>query len=310
MTTRIALAVATLLLPSAVWAQFRDIDDELRFRASNVEVTVRFHDNRVKPLGNQIRDLLTSALLHYTAVFGGPPRGPDGAPAVRLTVNVGSDRTGLGDTRPGIVSLLVSRETALGFYDWRLALLHETFHLWNTESFRHAGAGEQWFAEGTAEFYGAQVAARAGVLDQEGAVRAAGVVVEAYAQGAAGRPSLLQAGAPTTSAGRAIHHDGWTAALVLDRAIRVRSGNTRSLDDVMAWLYAHHDPGTRYGTVDLVRGFRESTGQDVTEFFARHVMGRLPMSPADTLGLGDAARAGGVATDSLLLYSLGVKRRP
>lgn len=310
MTTRTALAVVALLIPSAVAAQFRDMDDELRFRASNVEVTVRFHDNRVKPLGNQIRDLLTSALAHYTAVFGGPPRGPDGAPAVRLAVNVGIDRAGGGDAQPGVISLLVSREPMLGFYDWRLALLHETFHLWNTESFRHVGASEQWFAEGTAEFYGAQVAARAGVLDERGAVRAAGTVVEAYARDAGGQPSLMQAGAATASAGRAIHHDGWTAALVLDRAIRQRSANTRSLDDVMAWLYARHDRGSRYGTMDLIRGFRESTGQDVTEFFARHVMGRLPMSPADSLGLGEGARASGVVTDSLLLYSLGVKRRP
>lgn len=301
------MAVAACALPLALPAQIRSEDDQMRFRASNLEVTIRFRDNRVKPLGDQIRDVVSGGLAHYTRIFGGAPRAADGAPAVRLTINVAIDRLGGGETGPGVISLLVFRDPMLGFYDWRLALLHETFHLWNTASFRHAGPAEHWFADGTAEFYAAQAAARMRVLDEPSALRAAGTVVQAYATGAQGAPSLMQAGAPAEGGGRAVNHAGWTAALVLDRAIREHTGNGKSLDDLMRWLFSNYSrAGPAYSTLDLVRGAREATGADVMEFFARHVLGRLPLSIGETPGLAELA-TGGTVADSLVLHSIGVR---
>jgi predicted metalloprotease with PDZ domain len=288
-------------------AQIRNEDDQLRFRASNLEVTIRFRDNRVKPLGDQIRDAVSGGLAHYTRIFGGAPRAADGTPAVRLTINVAIDRLGGGETEPGVVSLLVARDPVLGFYDWKLALLHETFHLWNTASFRHASPAEQWFAEGTAEFYAAQAAARIGLLDEPSALRAAGTVVQAYAAGAEGAPSLMQAGRPAEGGSRAVNHAGWTAALVLDRSIRERTGNEKSLDDLMLWLFSNYNGAERpYATLDLVRGVRDATGADVMEFFARHVLGRLPLPLAETPGLAELA-SGGTVSDALVLHSIGVR---
>lgn len=306
-------AVASCALPLALPAQIRNEDDQLRFRASDLEVTIRFRDNRAKPLGDQIRDVVSGGLAHYTRIFGGAPRAGDGTPAVRLTINVAIDRLGGGETEPGVISLLVARDPVLGFYDWKLALLHETLHLWNTASFRHAGPAEQWFAEGTAEFYAAQAAARIGVLDQLSALRAAGTVVQAYAAGAQGAPSLTQAGVPAEVGGgrgegrRAVNHAGWTAALVLDRSIRERTGNEKSLDDLMRWLFSNYSRAEGpYATLDLVRGVRDATGEDVMEFFARHVLGRLPLPLAETPGLAELL-SGETVSDALVLHSIGVR---
>lgn len=296
--TAFTLAFVVLLLPRLAGAQ-RRASDEDRFRTSGIEVTVRFRDDRVKPLGSQIQEVLEGGLAHYHRVFGAPPRATDGSPLVRLTVNVGIDRAGGGETSPGVVSLLVTREPAHGFYDWKLALLHETMHLWNTASFRHGSTSEAWFAEGAAEFYAMQAAARMDLLDDTSAVRVASTAARLYQDAMARAPvTPMQAGANLTANHAVVHFGGWMTTLMMDRLIRERTGNTRSMDDVMRWLLANHDRDTKaYRTVDIARAMREATGQDLTELFARHVMGRLPVPAAALLAAED---------DSLLGHSLGV----
>jgi predicted metalloprotease with PDZ domain len=104
-----------------------------------------------------------------------------------------------------------------------------------------------------------------------------------------------------------VNHAGWTAALVLDRSIRERTGNEKSLDDLMLWLFSNYNGAERpYATLDLVRGVRDATGADVMEFFARHVLGRLPLPLAETPGLAELA-SGGTVSDALVLHSIGVR---
>jgi predicted metalloprotease with PDZ domain len=117
----------------------------------------------------------------------------------------------------------------------------------------------------------------------------------------------MQAGAPTERGSRSVNHAGWTAALVLDRSIRERTGNEKSLDDLMRWLFSNYSrAGRPYSTLDLVRGIREATGEDVMEFFARHVLGRLPLPIGETPGLAELASGEPVA-DSFVLHSIGLR---
>jgi predicted metalloprotease with PDZ domain len=317
---RIAGTVALILLAGSQAAAQLPGSNVANFRAAGMDVTVRFRDERLRQMETQVRPVLTGALERYTELFGGRPRGSDGQPLSQLTVLVQADQLGGGDADPGVVHLLLSRQPVFGFYDWRMTLLHELFHLWSAESFAPAGAAEQWFNEGAAEFYALQTAARLQISDDVTTIRNAGTMVGFYASALGqDRMSLAEAGQQKERHHFLVYHGGFTAALVLDRSIRGASGNARSLDNLMPWLFANHDrDARRYTVMDLARGLRDAAGFDAAELFARSIMGRLPLSPAPVLNLGELARnlqAGRAgmrdlpAPDPLLLASLGLGTR-
>lgn len=306
----VALAIA---MAGAVGAQ----SPTFQFRANGISVRIRFGSDSLAQLGPQLQATLTGGIERYHVLFGGPPRNADGTPSDTLAVNVVADRFGGGDSDPGFIQLLMGPRPAFGFYEWRYTLLHELFHLWSAESFRYAGQREQWFNEGVAEFYALQTAARLGILDGFEALRLAATAVGFY-ESAADRARLSVAEAGTRKAQQyfLVYDGGWTAALVLDRDLRGRTRNTKSLDDLMRWMYATFDRRHTYTTVDVARGLRMTSGIDYEPWFVRHITGTSPL-PTATLNLGENARllqarlagfAQAPPPDSLLLQSLGVVR--
>lgn len=319
MTFRGAILIGALALslPPAARAQVLG-ETESRFRAGSIDVTLRYSEDRVRGMESQIRTVLSGALERYTQLFGGPPRGADGQPLGFITVRVQTDPSGGASSDAGMIQLLVGRQALFGYYDWRLMLLHETFHLWSGQSFTAMGPAEQWFNEGAAEFYALQTAARLDLVDDVAAVRNAATTIGFYESARdQERLTLVEAGQQQPRAHHFMLNDGGaTAVLLLDYAIRSKSAGAKSMDDVMRWMYANFDASAkRYSTLDVARAVRSSTAQDMTEFFARHVMGRLPL-PVATLRLGELGLslqplAGEAPTrpDSTLQASLGIGRR-
>ncbi|HET9453472.1 MAG TPA: hypothetical protein VFO66_04220 [Gemmatimonadaceae bacterium] len=289
---RRCFAVLMLLFgPAAAGAQLPG-QNIVNFRAVGMDVTIRYREDRLRQMDSQFRPVLIGALERYTELFGGRPRGQDGHPLAQLTVHVQSDPLGAGDAEVGVIHLLVARQPLFGFYDWRLVLLHEAFHLWSAQSFRFAGPAEQWFNEGTAEFYALQTAARMELVDDITTIRNAATMVGFYTSAAdQDRMSLTEAGQQKSGHHFLIHHGGFTAALMLDRTIRGRTAGAKSLDDVMRWLYATFDRETKlYTSLDIARGLREAAGHDAGELFAKSIMGRLPLSLSPVANLGELAR--------------------
>ena len=289
----------------------------VNFRAVGMDVTIRYREDRLRQMDSQVRGVLIGALERYTELFGGRPRSADGQPLAQLTLHVQSDPLGAGDAEAGVLHLLVGRQPVFGFYDWRLTLVHEAFHLWSAESFRYAGPAEQWFNEGAAEFYALQTAARLELFDDVTTIRNAATMVGYYASAVGqDRMSLTEAGQQKSAHHFLVHHGGFTATLLLDRAIRGRSSNAKSMDDVMRWLFAGFDRSSRlYSTMDLARGIREAAGHDAAELFAKSILGRLPLPVSSVANLGELARGvqagrSGIRDagppDALLLASLGL----
>ncbi len=193
----------------------------------------------------EVRSLLEGAFLRYSDLFGGRPRDATGLPLDSITISLVSAPVGEGDAIPGAVRIAVGEHPVFGFYDWRLTLLHETFHLWSAHSFRYAGGAEQWFNEGITEFYTAQTAARLGLLEPLRAVGIAATALGFYAS-APGLGTLALVDAADTPALKfqnyfLVYTGGWMAGLVLDHDIRTRTDGQRSLDDLMRRMYQLFD---------------------------------------------------------------------
>jgi predicted metalloprotease with PDZ domain len=113
-----------------------------------------------------------------------------------------------------------------------------------------------------------------------------------------------------------VYYGGWTSVLVLDRDVRFRSKNTKSLDDTMRWFYASFSRGDRpYTFSDVWAGINATSGLHYQQFLDRYVGGKELIPVTRYLDLGGfsamlAARAAGATTsgqpDVALSGSLGI----
>jgi len=310
-----AAVVALLWAPSLARAQTDA--RTVKFRAASIGVTLRFQTDSLATLAPEMQRILTLGLERYRLLFGGPARTTTGHASDTLSVEVMSDRFGGGDSGPGVLHLTIGARPVFGFYDWRLTLLHEAFHLWNAESFRYASAREQWFNEGMSEFYALQTATHLGLIDGVEAIRIAATAVGFYTSAfEQDKLSLTNAGMQKRKHYFLVYDGGWTAALIMDHDIRDRTKGAKSLDDVMRWMYSNFDRVRMYHTRDVARGIKAATGLNYDSFFARFIEGRVALPVAAALNLGelamayDARRSGitqGPPVDATLLASLGIR---
>jgi len=292
-----------------------------RFTVAGMNITVVYRTAEAAAHRDEVQQVLGGGLRRYEALFGGLPRRPGGFFTREIVVDIGSSELGEGDADPGIIRLTIGRRPYFGFYDWRLTLLHEAFHLWNAESFRYASGAEQWFNEGASEFYALQTASLLGLIPPDRVLSIAGTVAGFYASARGlGRYSLREAG-ETPERKRdhyfLVYHGGWLAVLVLDHDLRRRSGNLQSLDDVMRRLYRLHDARDRlYDVADLEEAMRLTSGGDYQAFFNRYIRGREQMPYAHRFDLGAHAMALSaqltglrprVELDEYLLASFGIR---
>jgi predicted metalloprotease with PDZ domain len=201
---------------------------------------------------------------------------------------------------------------------------HEFFHLWNVKRIRPDALGPfdytgenytklLWVAEGGTEYYSGLVLRRAGVVsDKEYLAQLA----RAF-QGLQNTPGRLEMSAEEASFDAWIKYyradensvnsqisyydKGAVLCALLDLEIRRRSHNTKSLDDVMRFLYTDfYKKGRNYTPEDFQRVAEQMAGGSLEQFFSRYVRGRDELDYNASLeaaglrletGRGDAATA-------------------
>jgi len=183
-------------------------------------------------------------------------------------------------------------------YEETLGLLaHEFFHVWNVKRLRPAAfvpydyAREQytrllWWFEGATSYYEQVAIARAGLLPPERWLKALGKALTSFERTPGARKMGLEDASflawvkhyrpdeNTPNSAISYYLKGELVALALDLALR-RAG--RSLDDVLAALYARHaEAGVPEDGVE--RAVSDFLGAEKTRaFFDRHVRGTDPL---------------------------------
>ncbi|MFV0282440.1 MAG: M61 family metallopeptidase [Castellaniella sp.] len=190
-------------------------------------------------------------------------------------------------------------------------LSHEYFHTWNVKRIKPAAFVPYdlsrpnhtqllWVFEGFTSYYDDLMLLRAGVIDEPAYLKlVAGTLDQVLRTGGRLKQSVAESSFDawtryykqdenSPNALISYYTKGALVALGLDLEIRRQSGGTRSLDDVMRLLWR------RYGR-DFYQGrprgvaegampglIRAATGADVTDFIARHALGRedIPLKSA------------------------------
>ncbi|MGE5314618.1 MAG: M61 family metallopeptidase [Acidobacteriota bacterium] len=195
-----------------------------------------------------------------------------------------------------------------GQYGQLLSLIsHEFFHTWNVKQVRPRGlhpydfqrenySRELWIAEGTTSYYGPMMLVKAGL--RQGSMYM--TILPGYINEERSRPgnavlSLSDASYDAWikywkgnenafNAESDYYGKGAMASLLLDLEIRHRSGNKKSLDDVMRLMFERFPlSGAGYTVDDFRQTAEECAGGSLKDFFARAIDGTAPLPWDETL---------------------------
>ncbi|MDQ4079199.1 MAG: PDZ domain-containing protein [Gemmatimonadota bacterium] len=178
---------------------------------------------------------------------------------------------------------------------------HEVFHAWNVKRMRpselwpyryddEAPTPLLWVSEGITDYYADLSLVRGGIIDSVGFF---GVTAGKITEVEDARPVALEDASlstwvhPVDGTGYIYYSKGSLAGLLLDIMIRDASDNRRSLDDVMAQVYAESfKRGRGFTSADWWRVVTQAAGgKSFTDFARRYIDGREPFPWATTLPL-------------------------
>lgn len=185
---------------------------------------------------------------------------------------------------------------------------HEFFHTWNVKRFRPAGIHRYdyssenytrslWVAEGTTSYYDDLTLARVALIDIREYMKRLGSSIEGLRSRPGERVQSLEdssfdawikfnrPGPDRDNTTVSFYGKGALASLVLDMELRRRTGNARSLDDVMRALCQRFPlGGPGYTPEDLVNIASQIAGTDLGPVFAAHIRGTEPLPLEEALG--------------------------
>jgi len=175
---------------------------------------------------------------------------------------------------------------------------HEFFHLWNVKRIRPDALGPfdyakenytkmLWVAEGFTEYYSGLVLRRAGLESDKTYLENLAADIQSL-QNTPGRLKMSAEEASfdawiklyrpdeNSSNSQVSYYDkGEVLGLLLDLEIRKRSGGSKSLDDVMRYLYTdYYKKGRNYTPADFQKACELMAGSSLDQFFSRYVRGR------------------------------------
>ncbi len=262
--------IIALLVPTSK-AQESTEGDNIKF-----EVFIDFEDQELKQHRARIETLLIESFSEYVSMFGGMPKKVDGTPYTELKITV--TRGSGGESGPESITLGIDDTKLYGFYGWELVLLHEVFHLWNTETFQYQGNGELWFNEGAADYYAFKLASKIGIIPPEEVVTRFAVPISNYLRddelgrlAISGAVGVRDGPDHKPSHNLLTRHGGFTALMVLDHQIRSDFTGVFSLDYLMRELYLNNSRDNKYSNQTLIQLIDKSTGFDARAFFRQYI---------------------------------------
>jgi predicted metalloprotease with PDZ domain len=205
--------------------------------------------------------------------------------------------------------------TEKGWHSFYGLVAHEFFHLWNVKRIRPDALGpfdytkenytkSLWVAEGVTSYYGDLMVRRSGLISEREYLDGLARDIEDY-QNTPGRFEMSAEEAcfntwikeyrpdeNSVNSQISYYDKGELLGLLLDLQIRRASKNTKSLDDVMRYLFAEfYGKNRNYTPTDFQKACELMAGTSLDEFFSRYVRGR------DELPYNDFLSAAGLTLD-------------
>jgi predicted metalloprotease with PDZ domain len=226
-------------------------------------------------------DMAGGVLDYYVSLMGDVPRlesrNSAGKPVVIINQAEMTDGEAIGDN---ISILLGPSDNPMSQQIAQMLFAHEFFHLWNGKSFFPSGEDGEWFKEGFSNYYTLKALQHTGYLDNQAFLgMLGGFFYSRYEQDdAVGRLSITRGDLKHEHWGL-VYCGGLMVAVAQDLQIRAATGNEKSLDDLMRFMFNEYGDNP-YEVADIERVLSDLNGSSQQAFFARYVYGaeRIPIA--------------------------------
>ena len=219
-------------------------------------------------------DMTRGVLDYYVELMGDVPRPQSHDAALRPVVIINQAEMTDGEAIGSNISILLEPSgEPMSEHISRLIFAHEFFHLWNGKSFMPGGDDCEWFKEGFSNYYTLKALHHIGYLTDESYLDLfANFFYQRYnADDAVGRLSMTNGELKHDHWGL-IYSGGMLVAIAQDLQIRAATGNDRSLDDLMRYMFNEYGDSA-YELADIERALGDLNNASQEAFFARYVKG-------------------------------------
>jgi predicted metalloprotease with PDZ domain len=233
-------------------------------------------------------EMAGGVLQYYADLMDGIPRmqsgGATGTPVVVINQAGTTDGEAIGNN----ISILLEPDgDRMSQNIARFIFAHEFFHLWNGKSFAPRGNDTEWFKEGFTNYYTLKALHHIGYLDDESYLELlASFFYQKYdSDDATGRLSMANGELKHDHWGL-IYAGGMFVAIAQDLQIRTATGNEKSLDDLMRFMFDEFS-GSDYDIRDIERALSDLNNAAQEDFFDRYIVGSERIPVAQYLALAD-----------------------
>lgn len=256
---------------------FMGIHKEISLKREDFELIFALGTEDIIDQETEFKILAEKVLDYYIELMGGVPNpGPDN-PLKKSVVVISSSTITDGEALGNNISILIEKNAdPFSKKLSKFIFAHEFFHLWNGKSFRPSNDDTEWFKEGFSNYYTLKALNQIGFLDEESYLDILNTLFyQRYKNDEGfGLLSLTNGDAKHDHWGL-IYAGGMFAGISQDIIIRNATGNKKSIDDLMKYLYYKYG-GTdeRYSLEELRILMTELSGLDQTEFFNSYITGK------------------------------------
>lgn len=260
---------------------FAGTHKEISVRQGPFELLLALGGEEIQAQADEFAGMAGGVLDYYVDLMGDVPRlqaeDATGTPVVIINQAETTDGEAIGNN---ISLLLQPAGDPMAQQVARLIFAHEFFHLWNGKSFMPTGEDGEWFKEGFTNYYALKALHHIGDLNDESFLQVlAGLFYQRYvSDDAVGRESITNGQLKHEHWGL-IYSGGLLVAIAQDLQIRSVTGNEKSIDDLMRFMFNEHT-GNPYDLTDIERALDELNNVSQADFFERYVRGveQIPLS--------------------------------
>ena len=247
---------------------FAGTHKEVPIRHGAFEVLLALGGDSVLAQEAVFADTTAGVLDYYVALMGDVPRLQSHAATAKPVVIINQGEMTDGEAIGNNISILLEPSgDPMSQHVARLIFAHEFFHLWNGKSFLPDGEDCEWFKEGFTNYYALKALHHIGYLtDQSYLDLLAGFFYQRYDDDdAVGRLSMTNGELKHDHWGL-VYSGGMLVAIAQDLQIRAASGNERSLDDLMRFMFDEYSDSA-YELADIERALGDLNNASQQEFF-------------------------------------------
>ena len=220
-----------------------------------------------------VQSALAGPLRRYLEIF---PEGPPGAYLMTFFYAAAEDGESFLDSSAFTTTQPVRPDGAIL---WANFLAHELLHYWIGQRIRGEDYGtSQWIGEGFTEYLANLTLVREGSIDEPTFRRKAEKHVGNYLYyqwSSAFEVPIFEAGRRKGYNRFGVYDGGWVIAACLDARLRQRSDGVRTFEDLLGALWSEFGrPGIPFSHDEFVATASEVAGEDLSGFFAEHVVAR------------------------------------